>query len=441
MNNANAITNARIQLQQQRSLFRLSFLFLVFFVVSLLTNIIGPLVPDIIKSFELSLTMAAFLPFSFFVAYAFMSIPSGMMIERWGEKPVLVGAFVLALSGSLLFCVVPQYSTAIISLFLIGLGMAALQVAINPLLRVTGGEEHFAFNASLAQLVFGVASFLSPLVYSHFATGFRAVAGERDFATSLLARVVPPELPWTSMYWIFSLVTIVMIALVAFVRFPRFDKNEDEKAGAISTHIELLRQPVVWLFFAGIFAYVGIEQGLSNWMSEFLSRQHGFNPQVEGANAVSKFWLFMTVGCGLGLVLLKFFDSKKVLFGFSTFAVVTMSFAIFGSSGIAPAAFAITGFAISVMWSIVFSLALNSLPKNHGTFSGILCTGIVGGAVLPLIIGSIGDRAGLRVGLCVLYLPLAYIWSMSLWAKPLVQNKTVEWGTDAKIDVDFPKEA
>src|SRR5438552_3945629 len=122
--------------QPGRSYFRVGILFVIFFFISLLTNIIGPLVPDIIQSFGLSLTMAAFLPFSFFAAHGFMSIPSGMVIEIWSEKPMMLAAFALALGGSILFCVFPAYPTAILSLFLIGLGMAALQVATNPLLRV-----------------------------------------------------------------------------------------------------------------------------------------------------------------------------------------------------------------------------------------------------------------------------------------------------------------
>src|SRR3954470_18558279 len=92
-----------------RSLFRVAILFVIFFFISLLTNIIGPLVPDIIQSFHLSLTMAAFLPFSFFAAYGFMSIPSGMVIEVWGEKLMMLLAFGLALLGSALFCLAPAY--------------------------------------------------------------------------------------------------------------------------------------------------------------------------------------------------------------------------------------------------------------------------------------------------------------------------------------------
>jgi fucose permease len=77
------------------------------------------------------------------------------------------------------------------------------------------------------------------------------------------------------------------------------------------------------------------------------------------------------------------------------------------------------------MWSIIFSLALNSLDKHHGSFSGILVTGIIGGALVPLAIGWLGDRLGLRFGMMFLYLTLAYILSIRFWARPLITNATI----------------
>src|ERR1043165_9798456 len=102
--------------------------FVIFFVISFLTNILGPLVPNVIDSFHLSLALAGFLPFSFFVAYGIMSIPAGILIEKFSEKFVLVLAFFLALIGAATFVFFISFSIALISLFLIGLGMAMLQV-------------------------------------------------------------------------------------------------------------------------------------------------------------------------------------------------------------------------------------------------------------------------------------------------------------------------
>jgi fucose permease len=84
------------------------------------------------------------------------------------------------------------------------------------------------------------------------------------------------------------------------------------------------------------------------------------------------------------------------------------------------------GFCLSVMWSVIFSLALNSVAQYHGTFSGILCTAIAGGAIIPLFIGKLKDMVGLKAGMVVLFITLAYILSIGFWAKPLIKNETIK---------------
>ena len=77
------------------------------------------------------------------------------------------------------------------------------------------------------------------------------------------------------------------------------------------------------------------------------------------------------------------------------------------------------------MWSIIFSLALNSLSRHHGAFSGILCTGIVGGAVVPSLVGLLSDRFGLRLAMLIVFATLGFILSIAWWARPLIRNETV----------------
>jgi fucose permease len=400
--------------------------FLIFFVISLLTNILGPLVPNIIDSFKLSLFLAGFLPFSFFLAYGVMSIPAGVLIEKYSEKTVLVVSFALACAASLLFSLMPHFRVALISLFSIGIGMAMLQVAINPLLRTAGGEEHFAFFSVLGQLVFGLASFISPQIYSYLVTHLKGPSSADNFLIAILRNRVPAELPWVSLYWVFAVVTLVMVVVLALFRLPKVELKEDEKAGAKETYLQLFKNRTVILFFIGIFAYVGLEQGVSNWISEFLKRYHGMSPEVDGAQAVAWFWGLMTVGCAVGLVLLKLFDSRKVLVGAAVLAVIALSTALFASAPqVSKIAFGSVGFCASVMWSIVFSLALNSIDKHQGSFSGILCTGIIGGALVPLMIGWLGGIFGLRNGMLFLFIPLSYIFSIGIWARPLITNATI----------------
>lgn len=409
----------------KRNYFIVGLIFLTFFVISLITNILGPIIPDIISSFNLSLTLVALLPFSFFIAYGVMSIPAGMLLEKYSEKPVMTGAFGISLFGALLFVLFPSYLVAILSLFLIGVGVAILQVAINPLLRVAGGEEHFAFNSVMAQLVFGAASFLSPMVYTYLVTNLRNAPEANGLMINFLRHFVPENLPWVSLYVVFFIVIIIMIIILRFARFPEVVKKEDEKAGSWDTHKMLFKNKTVILFFIAIFAYVSTEQGVANWISQFLKTYHGLDPQTTGASIVSLFWGLMTVGCLLGLVLLKILDSRKVLIIFSVSAILFLTLAFFGSADMALFAFPAVGFSASVMWSIIFSLALNSLDSHHGSFSGILCTGIIGGAVIPVIIGWLGDAFGLKAGMMFLYIPLAYILSIGFWAKPLIVNETI----------------
>ena len=260
-----------------RNRYMVSIVFLTFFVMSLLTNILGPIVPDIITSFKVTLAAAAFLPFSFFIAYGVMSVPAGFLVERFGEKPVMIAAFLAGTAGSLSFAVHPSYRVAVVSLFVMGSGMATLQTAINPLLRVSGGEEHFAFNSAFAQLIFGIASFISPYIYSYLVLNLGRSTHQSPLL-DFLARITPHDLPWASMYWIFAVFTLLMVPVLLFSRFPRVERTADESAGSWEMYGSLFRKPMVWAFFGCVFAYVGSEQGTADWISKFLSSYHGFDP-------------------------------------------------------------------------------------------------------------------------------------------------------------------
>jgi fucose permease len=390
-------------------------IFLTFFVISIITNILGALNPDVINSFKLSLTFSAFLPFAFFIAYGVMSIPAGILVEKYKEKRIMISAFIVAFLGALLFSLFPYYFVFIPSLFLMGSGMAMLQVAINPLLRVSGGEKHFAFNSVLAQLIFGGASFLAPMFLTYLILN-----------KTIFTKLVPTDLPWVSLYWVFALILLLMVFVIVISKFPEVERKEDEKTGTWGTHKSLFSQKVVILYFIGIFSYVGTEQGVSFWISKFLFTYHNYDPLTVGSSIVGWFWGMMSIGCLIGLGLLKVFDSRNILIGAVIFAAIFLTAALFGSGRVALMAFPMVGFSLSVMWSIIFSLALNSVNKHHGSFSGILCTAIIGGAVVQLFIGWLGDTFGLRVGMLFIYITLAYILFIGIWANPIITNETIK---------------
>ncbi len=410
----------------QRSYFKVFLVILIFFVISFLTNILGTLNPSASISYSLSETLAGFLPFSFFIAYGVMSIPSGFLVEKYKEKKMLIVAFILALIGSIAFASFPTFRIYIISLFTIGAGMAMLQVIINPLLRVAGGEENFAFYSVIAQLVFGSASFVSPKMYSWLVTGIADETNTNPFI-STISGLVPESMSWVSVYWVFGLISMAMVVLILFTRFPKVELKEDEKVGTKESYLDLFKNKYVILFFLGIFAYVGTEQGVSYWMSKFLSQYHGYDYETVGANAVANFWGLMTIGGLLGLILIKLLDSKLVLRLFTLAAIISLLLALLGSRTLSLYAFPLVGFFMSVMYPIIVSLALNSVSKHHGSFAGILMTGIMGGAVVQLLIGGLSDLTTLKLGMMFNFVTLAYIFSIGIWAKPLVSNKTISF--------------
>lgn len=382
----------------------------------------GPIFPALIDSYAIGLTLAGLFPFAFFIAYGVTSIPAGILVDKYGEKRVIILAFSLAFIGAVTFVCLPTFSIAMFSLFCIGTGMSLLQVAVNPLLRQAAGPEHFAFFSVLAQLAFGGAATLAPLVYQHFVALDQASVASANYVQQLL----PENMSWLAMYWLFAVVALAMVLFASLVKMPKVDKLADESAGALETHLRLFKDKTVLKFFFAIAAYVALEQGLANSISVFLSQYHGLDTLSVGANVVSDFWFYMTLGCLLGLLLLKLIDSQILLLSFSLSSLVCFLVAIWGPSQLALICFPLVGFFISIMWSVIFSLALNSRTQDHGSFAGILCTGIIGGAFISPIIGVISELSGeLRFGMLVLLIPMAYIGYVALTARPLIKNTTL----------------
>ena len=410
-------------MQSKPNYYIVGLILLTFFVISFMTNVIGPLSPEFIKGFKLSDFFAGALPFAFFIAYGIMSIPTSMLVQKYNEKKIMVAAFVVAFLGALLLAAEPNYLTAIISLFLIGCGMAMLQVVINPLLRVSGGAENYAFTSVLAQLIFGGASFVSPLVYSYMVLHLQGA--KTSGVVSILQPLTPSGMPWISLYWLFTVISLLMFVIILLSRFPKVELTSEEKAGPWKSHVDLFKKPLVVAYFIALFCYVGTEQGVSYWMSEFLHRYHQFDPQTKGADAVAYFWGLMMIGGILGLILLKLIDSRKLLILFTIPAMIFLSLGLFGSAQVSLYSFSIVGFFMSVMYPIIFSLALSSVSEDHGSFAGILVTGIIGGAVVQLLIGALGNLIGLRAGMMFLYLTFGYMLSIGFWAKPLITNETI----------------
>ena len=407
---------------------------LVFVVVSFVTNLMDPMGTDLQASFHLNEAQLGYLSFAMFIAYAVMSLPAGLLVERFSAKAVLIAAFLLAILGALAIAAHPTFATVLPAFFFMGVGFAMLQVVTIPLLRVAAGGEHMAFLGNMSQLIFALGSAVSPYAYVYLVNGLKSPAASRNIFFSTLSQIAPPGLLWVSLYWVITVILLVTVLTIAIMRWPRLELTEDEKIGSASVVLGLLKRKTVWLYLIGVICYVGTEQGVATKIKGFLVNCHQVDPDLADKVAVSGFWGAMAIGCAVGLGLLKLLDSRTVLWVFSAGGVLTLLVALFTPSAtVALFALPMLGFWCSVGCPIVFALALNSVERHHGTLTGLLCTGIVGGGFLPPIIGHIADSfgpLGLRYGLLAILVTWGYLFSMGLWARPLVNNVTI--GSQAK---------
>ena len=400
------------------------FINLMFLLIGLLVSIMSALIPEIIHSFQISYGLASVLPFAFYIALGLSCVPAGVAGEKFTAKSILVFAFLYALAGVLVFVLFLSYRASIISLFIIGSSIAVIQVTAVPLLRRACGPENLAFHSTLNQLMYGAGAFLSPVIYSWLTKSLLNDSGGNNLLTKVFSRLLPQGFEWASAYWLFVVLLILLILIMAFIKFPGQEKNLVSDQTRNGVYRELFRNKYVIFYFFSLVAYASCEQGIAAWMSKFFQDYHGLDPQSEGAAILSFYWLLLTAGCFGGMILLKFFDSRKVLAGLTIFAIVSLTVALYGGTNASKIAFPMVAAFESVMWPVILSLALNSVSRHHEVLSGFMFTASVGGALGPVIVGSMGDIFGLGISLNYLFFPLLIVLSVAFWAKPLVTNKT-----------------
>lgn len=380
------------------------FINLMFLLIGLLMSIISAIIPEMIRTFHISYGLASALPSAFFIAIALTCIPAGIAGEYYATKKVLIFSFLIGLAGVLTFVLSLTYWASILSLFIIGGMVAVIQVIAVPLLRRTCGAENLTFHATLNNLMYGAGAFFSPLIYAFLSKGRNG---------------------WASSYWLFALLLIFLVVSVIFLKFPMQEKLREEGQTRREIYGELFKNKYVFLYFIALVAYGSCEQGIAAWMSEFFHVYHGLDPQTKGASVLSFYWLLLTGGCFGGMLLLRVFDSRKVLAVLAVLSILCLAFALHGGTTVSKIAFPLVGAFESVMWPVILSLAINSVPKHHEILSGVLYTASLGGALGPVIVGTMGDSFGLRTSLDILFLPFLVVLSVAFWAKPLVANKTI----------------
>lgn len=395
--------------------------FAVFFILGGVTNINDVLIPKLKNLFQLSHFEANLVQFAFFMSYALFSIPAGILVARIGYVRGFVAGFLIVALGALLFLPAANsgiYVSFLAALFVIGGGITLLQVGMNPVTIALGPKETSHSRLTFAQLFNSIGVFL--MVYG----GAELMLGKEsgvDLTTlsgeSLQAqRVAESAIIGQAYMWLAA----AMAAIAGLFWFWRsaLDKAETTEVKVGGTLALFLNNARVRFGAVCIFTYVGAEVAIGSNLIAYLTDDGVMGiTAVEAGRMLALYWGGAMVGRFFGGFVLRMFKPGLVLATFAGIAIALILFSGLSSGAIAGWSIVLVGFFNSLMFPTIFSLGTEGLTDDAPRASGIMCTAIVGGALVPPLFGLVADGAGLKFALAVPMICYAIIASFGLWAE------------------------
>lgn len=372
---------------------------LVFFMWGALTCLNDLLVPNLKAQFHLNYTEVMLVQFCFFLTYALASVPASKLIYRIGYKLGIISGLSISAAGCALFILAANFS--VYALFLFGLfvlatGIVVLQVAANPFVTLLGDAKFASSRLNFAQALNSLGTTLVPLIL-----GGAIIGG--SIAGSYLGIIV---------------VLVVFIVLVSLIKFPT-DKQHLEVATQHSDKkFSLWQSPQVLFGAAAIFLYVGTEVSASSLIVNYLHMPSiGNLPKVVAAHYLSFFWGGALVGRFVGAWILRRVNPASLVRNYALINAVLVLIGMFAHGFIAMWAILGLGLFNSVMFPTIFTLGLANTGNYKSQVSGILCTAIVGGAVVPELQGMLADSVGLQHSFGLLVITYLALAAYATWAR------------------------
>ncbi len=366
----------------------------------------GPFVSLAKSQFHLSNAAAFLTPFVGLSMFGLLSIPAGILQNRRDKKFVLMLGLGVALIGMLIASLgLNSFPRFLVAIVLLGAGTAILQVAGNPLMRDVSPEGKFARNLSLGQFVKAIGSLSGPLL---------PVIAARYFGLS-----------WMVIFPVFSVALLITLVAAAGLKLPTAERPPE--AATLRSCLGLLRNPFMLAMTCAIFLYVGAEVSISAGIPLFLKERFGLEISRVGLLGTGLFFMALMTGRFLGGVILTWVKPAHFLVATCILSLAGMVAIFVPVGGVAAIAFFLTGLGFANIFPLIFATAVDRMPGRSNEVSGLLVTAIVGGAVIPLLVGVVADRSSMRSSL---FVPMAAIVYVLLLA--LLQLRT---GIDGKLKV------
>jgi len=391
----------------------------LFFAWGFCTVLVDVLVPKLKATFSLNYAEAMLTQFCFFLAYFIVSIPAAVLVSRIGYLRGIVVGLVIMAGGCLMFSPAASmglYPAFLAALFVLAGGITIVQVAANPLAAGLGDPARAHSRLTLAQAFNSFGTMIGPLFGSAMilASGVSEPApgmGEAALAAFRVEQASHVRLP----YMIIAAVLLVLAALCWWMRRAPVPAVRPVGQG---DYLRLLRIPRLSLGALSIFLYVGAEVAIGSALVNYLIMVGATGTEHAAGNLIAVYWGLAMVGRFIGSWVLRFVPAGVVL---ATCAVCAGGLALLAATTLEGTAAAVAILSIglfnSVMFPTIFTLSIDGLGEDTAGGSGLLCLAIVGGAVVPLLMGLAADRVGLALALLVPAVCYAWIAAYGLLVK------------------------
>ncbi len=371
----------------------------LFFIWGFCTVLNDALIPHLQVAFTLSYLQSSLIQLAFFSSYFVFAQPAGKLVEWIGYQRSMVAGLVTMGIGALLF--LPAANLASYPFFLaaqvvLAAGVTVLQVAANPYVTILGPPETASSRLNLTQAFNTLGDTLALLFGGILILGGAATAAKHAGAAALtpVQQATVVKLP----YLIVASVLVVLAIGIALYRFPRLELTRDFRPGGLNDRADSVwNHPHLYLGALAIFIYVGAEVSLGSYMVKYIADPSiGGVPLEKAAKLVMFYWGGMMVGRFGGSALMQRMSSSKLLALSGVGAALMVLGSLLGTGHFAEVTILAVGLFNSIMFPTIFTLAIAELGPLTGRGAGLLVQGIVGGALIPVLMGFCADHFGIH---------------------------------------------
>ena len=370
----------------------------LFFFWGLIHNLDPILIPHLRKAFNLSDFQSSLIDSSVFIAYFAMALPAGYFMRRYGYKSGIILGLILFGFGSLLF--VPaanslQYIYFLGALFIIASGLTFLETAANPYVTILGPPETAARRLNFAQSFNGLAAFLAPTYIGPMILSGKNLTQSQMNAMdpeSLHAYLVSEASSVKLPYLILGLIILAVAVAFYFIKLPEITESEQSGKNGASFGGALKSGKLKWGILAQFF-YVGAQVCVGSFFIKMATTSSGMD-EDSAAKYLGFYGLAFMLGRYTGTFAMKYIAPRKLL---GIYALINIGLCLVAVAGTGIAVVYVLiciAFFMSIMFPTIFSLGIDGLGHNAQIGSSLIVMSIVGGALLPPVLGFISDQTG-----------------------------------------------